>query len=376
MAEVVLEAVTKLYKGRVPACVDVDLRISDGDFVCILGPSGSGKSTLLKLIAGIEAVSRGRILFDGVDVTQVPPERRDVAMVFQSYALYPTMTVFENIAFPLRVRGVPRKEVERRVHETAVLLGLQGVLKRWPRELSGGERQRVAIGRAIIRKPKVFLFDEPLSNLDAHLRVQMRLELRRLHSLLRTTFIYVTHDQDDAMAMGSHIAVMNLGRIQQFGTPGEVYDAPSNQFVASFVGKTPMNFIDGELVVDGERTVVRTDCLDFPVTVRATHLPTPQVVVGIRPEHMVVGPQSDGMYCMEGALLSMEGMKPYVYASVQVGSRRIVSLVREGWEHTPVGERVSIHVNPAGLHFFSRDGGERLPIVAAQPSAGTLERSI
>ncbi|MDQ3937336.1 MAG: ABC transporter ATP-binding protein, partial [Chloroflexota bacterium] len=236
---------------------ETSITFRDGLFTCILGPSGSGKSTILKLLAGIEEVTSGRIWFDGSDVTHVTPERRDVAMVFQSYALYPQMTARDNIAFPLQLRGVARAERYRRVDEVAALLGIGPTLDRLPRQLSGGERQRVALGRAIVRAPKVFLLDEPISNLDANLRMQTREELKRIHAELKATFIYVTHDQDDASAMGDEVVVMAAGRIHQADRPADVYHRPADRFVASFLGRLPMNFLKGSFNIERRSLVLR-----------------------------------------------------------------------------------------------------------------------
>ncbi|PRX38150.1 multiple sugar transport system ATP-binding protein [Meinhardsimonia xiamenensis] len=244
MGRIVLDKVNKTF-GEVEVIPPLDLEIEDGEFCVFVGPSGCGKSTLLRLIAGLEDVSSGRIEIDGEDVTEVPPAKRGLAMVFQSYALYPHMTVRRNIAFPLRMAGLDREEIERRVAHAAEVLNLTAYLDRRPGQLSGGQRQRVAIGRAIVREPRAFLFDEPLSNLDAALRVGMRLEISELHNRLKTTMIYVTHDQVEAMTMADKIVVLNAGRIEQVGSPLELYRAPRNLFVAGFIGSPKMNFIEG-----------------------------------------------------------------------------------------------------------------------------------
>ncbi|MFA4647052.1 ABC transporter ATP-binding protein [Pyrococcus kukulkanii] len=256
MAEVKLVNVWKIF-GGFAAVKDLTLEVRDGEFLVLLGPSGCGKTTTLRMIAGLEEPSKGRIIIGDKVVADaekgvfIPPKERDVAMVFQSYALYPHMTVYDNIAFPLKLRKLPKQEIDRRVKEVAEMLGLTELLKRKPRELSGGQRQRVALGRAIVRKPKVFLMDEPLSNLDAKLRVKMRAELKKLQRQLGVTTIYVTHDQVEAMTMGDRIAVMNKGVLQQVGTPEEVYEKPKNTFVAGFIGTPPMNFTEGTVREDG-----------------------------------------------------------------------------------------------------------------------------
>jgi multiple sugar transport system ATP-binding protein len=244
MAQVVLNDVTKVYPGPVRAVERVSLEIGDGEFVVLVGPSGCGKSTTLRMIAGLEEITAGTIVIDGRIVNDVHPKDRDIAMVFQNYALYPHMSVYKNMSFGLKLRGTPKSEIDRRVREAARVLGIEDLLDRKPRQLSGGQRQRVAVGRAIVREPKAFLFDEPLSNLDAGLRVEMRAELKRLHMRLKTTTVYVTHDQEEAMTLSDRVVIMHLGVVQQVGTPLEVYRRPANRFVASFLGTPPMNFLD------------------------------------------------------------------------------------------------------------------------------------
>ena len=287
MASVTYEHVTKKF-GDFVALNDLNIEIEDKEFLVLVGPSGCGKTTALRCLAGLEEISLGRILIGDNVVNDVPPKDRDIAMVFQSYALYPHMTVFDNMAFGLKLRKVPKDEIKRRVEEAAQILGIEGLLKRKPRELSGGQRQRVAVGRAIVREPKVFLFDEPLSNLDAKLRVQTRAEISRLHQRLQTTFIYVTHDQTEAMTMASRIAVMNKGLLQQLDTPQTLYDKPSNLFVAGFIGSPAMNFFPANLRKDGAALFVDTG--DFAVKVpenrNAVYAPYAgkEVIFGIRPE--------------------------------------------------------------------------------------------
>src|SRR5213594_3674097 len=243
MAQVVLDHVTKVFDDQVMAVDDLTLTVGDGEFIILVGPSGCGKTTALRMLAGLEKVTSGRIAIDGRVINDVSPRDRDIAMVFQNYALYPHMTVFRNLAFGLRQRKVPSHEIDRRVHEVSEILGLDDLLKRRPAQLSGGQRQRVAMGRALVREPKAFLLDEPLSNLDAKLRVQMRAELKRIHQRLGITTIYVTHDQVEAMTLGDRIVVMSNGRVQQIGRPQEVYRHPANLFVAGFIGSPPMNLI-------------------------------------------------------------------------------------------------------------------------------------
>ena len=287
MSSVSYEHVTKKF-GDFTALNDLDIQIEDKEFLVLVGPSGCGKTTALRCLAGLEEISLGRILIGDNMVNDVPPKDRDIAMVFQSYALYPHMSVFDNMAFGLKLRKVPRDQIQRRVEEAAQILGIEGLLKRKPRELSGGQRQRVAVGRAIVREPKVFLFDEPLSNLDAKLRVQTRAEISRLHQRLQTTFIYVTHDQVEAMTMASRIAVMNKGVLQQLDTPQNLYDFPSNLFVAGFIGSPAMNFFPAHLRKDGNTLYV--DTVDFTLKVPEgyvdSYMPVvdKEVIFGIRPE--------------------------------------------------------------------------------------------
>ncbi|GAB4339664.1 MAG: sn-glycerol-3-phosphate ABC transporter ATP-binding protein UgpC [Calditrichia bacterium] len=289
MASVELKNVYKIYDNQVTAIKDASLKIEDKEFVVLVGPSGCGKSTLLRMIAGLEEISRGEILIDGQVVNSIPPKDRDIAMVFQNYALYPHMTVYENMAFGLKLRKFPKDEIQRRVEEAAEILGIREYLQRKPKALSGGQRQRVAVGRAIVRQPKVFLFDEPLSNLDAKLRVQMRIEISRLHHRLQSTMIYVTHDQIEAMTMGTKIVVLKDGVIQQVDSPLNLYNNPANKFVAGFIGSPAMNFFEGELVEEnGLNFRSRTMNFVLPENL-ATKLKSSgkkKVVLGVRPEHI------------------------------------------------------------------------------------------
>lgn len=287
MASVTYKHVWKRF-GDFTALNDLNIEIEDKEFLVLVGPSGCGKTTALRCLAGLEEVSDGEVLIGNNVVNDVPPKDRDIAMVFQSYALYPHMTVYDNMAFGLKLRKTPKEEIKRRVEEAAGILGIEALLKRKPRELSGGQRQRVAVGRAIVREPKVFLFDEPLSNLDAKLRVQTRAEISKLHNRLQTTFIYVTHDQTEAMTMASRIAVMNKGLLQQLDTPQVLYDLPSNLFVAGFIGSPAMNFFsakilkkDGDLMVDAGAFIVK---IPQDRMAKYAHLADKEIIFGIRPE--------------------------------------------------------------------------------------------
>jgi len=365
LAEVRLDRVVKRYPGVAGDAVkETSLTFEEGLFTCILGPSGSGKSTVLKMLAGIEEVTSGRILMDGVDVTNVTPERRDVAMVFQSYGLYPNMTARDNIAFPLMLRGLKKPDRYGKVDEVATMLGIRDLLDRHPRALSGGERQRVALGRAIVRKPKVFLLDEPISNLDANLRATTREELKRLHLQLGATFIYVTHDQDDAEAMGDRVVVMARGEVQQVDPPATIYRRPANRFVASFVGRLPMNFIPGDIRAEDGRTWFASDVIRVELPGQEPPGLRP-VVLGVRPEGVAVVPRgSQG--AMTGRVTLTEVVAPDEYATISVADRSIRARVPAD---VAIGDEVGVAFIPSHLLFFDSDTGERLAITADAPAA-------
>ena len=329
MGSITLEGVRKAFGSHV-VIPSADLEIEDGSFVVFVGPSGCGKTTLLRMIAGLEDVSGGRILIDGANVVDVPPAKRGLSMVFQSYALYPHMSVRGNIAFGLKMAGLPRAEITRKVEAAAATLNLADYLDRKPRELSGGQRQRVAIGRAIVREPKAFLFDEPLSNLDAALRVQMRQEVTRLQRQLATTAIYVTHDQVEAMTMADRIVVLNAGRIEQYGTPLDLYERPANLFVAGFIGSPRMNLIGQEVA---ERYGAAT--------------------VGIRPEHISVGRDGQGW---EGTVRAAEhlGSDTFFYVDTpEIGS---ITARYIGELGIRAGDQVRLQPDPAHIHRFDQEG--------------------
>ena len=291
MAEVSCRKVVKVYEGGVQAVKGIDLEIADQEFVVLVGPSGCGKSTTLRMIAGLEEISGGEIAIGGDVVNDVPPRDRDIAMVFQNYALYPHMSVFDNMAFGLKLRKFPKDEIKRRVDEAARILDIHALLERKPKALSGGQRQRVAMGRAIVRNPKVFLFDEPLSNLDAKLRVQMRTEIKKVHQTVRTTTVYVTHDQVEAMTLADRVVVMNQGVIEQIGTPQDLYHHPATRFVAGFIGSPAMNFLPGKVEKTGAGLALRINpsiALAVPAerTARYTPFAGKDMLLGVRPEHM------------------------------------------------------------------------------------------
>lgn len=285
MACLKLQAVTKSYDGVTPVIKQIDLDVADGEFIVMVGPSGCGKSTLLRMVAGLERTTSGDIYINHQRVTEMEPKDRGIAMVFQNYALYPHMSVFDNMAYGLKIRGFGKEQIRQRVEEAARILELQPLLKRKPRELSGGQRQRVAMGRAIVREPAVFLFDEPLSNLDAKLRVQMRLELQQLHHRLKTTSLYVTHDQVEAMTLAQRVIVMNKGIAEQIGTPSEVYQRPASLFVASFMGSPAMNLFAGTISSDGHAFIL-SDGMTLPLDVPQPQWASRCLTLGIRPEHI------------------------------------------------------------------------------------------
>jgi multiple sugar transport system ATP-binding protein len=349
MASVTFDSVTKRYTADLAAVQDLSLQIKDKEFMVLVGPSGCGKSTALRMLAGLESITDGHIKIGDRVVNDVPSRGRDIAMVFQSYALYPHMTVYDNMAYPLKMRNTPKAEVQKRVNNAAQILGLENFLQRRPRALSGGQRQRVALGRAIVRDPQVFLLDEPLSNLDAKLRVQTRIELQKLHKRLGTTFIYVTHDQVEAMTMGDRIALMRDGVLQQVATPDELYDHPANMYVAGFIGSPTMNFIPA--TVDGTRAKASGFELDLPKP-----LGQRQVVLGIRPEALVQeGLEGTG----DGASLDMKvevverlGSDQFVYG--QVGGDAVTARVDPKLKIT-TGDAVRLRVDPGAVHVFDAD---------------------
>jgi multiple sugar transport system ATP-binding protein len=342
MASVSIQGVRKSY-GDVHIIRGVDVDIRDGEFVTLVGPSGCGKSTLLRMVAGLEDISEGRIHIGPKVVNDMPPKDRDIAMVFQSYALYPHMTVQENMAFSLKMKGAPQAEIALKVDRAAQILDLGHLLDRYPRQLSGGQRQRVAMGRAIVRDPQVFLFDEPLSNLDAKLRVQMRTEIKALHQRLNTTVIYVTHDQVEAMTMADKIVVLNDGVVQQVGSPLEVYDHPANQFVAGFIGSPAMNFLKGRLRADGlaldEHRVLR--CPGAPAARIGTEL-----VYGVRPEHFRF---DDAGFEAKVEVVEPTGSETQVMASA--AGQAITAVFRERVAARP-GEIIRLAVDEGHAHLF------------------------
>jgi multiple sugar transport system ATP-binding protein len=345
MARVVIRDVAKFY-GSVEALKGVSVDVVDGEFLVLVGPSGCGKSTLLRMIAGLEEISAGQIIIGDKVVNDLSPKERDIAMVFQNYALYPHMTVAENMGFSLRLGGAPKVEIKEKVDRAAAILGLHDLLERQPRQLSGGQRQRVAMGRAIVRDPQVFLFDEPLSNLDAKLRVQMRAEIKELHQRLGTTTIYVTHDQIEAMTMADKIVLLRDGVVEQMGTPLELYDSPVNMFVAGFIGSPSMNFINGEIRAEGFCT---GDGVVLPLGGDAS-AGTGRGVYGVRPEHLHLDQGG-----VEATLIVVEPTGSETMVVARLGQQQIVGVFRERITSRP-GETIRIVPEIAATHLFREDG--------------------
>jgi multiple sugar transport system ATP-binding protein len=359
VAEVTFESVSKHF-GDVVAVDELSLSAGDDDFLVLLGPSGCGKSTALRMLAGLETPTGGTIRIGGEVVNHVEPKKRDISMVFQSYALYPHKSVFANIAFPLRARKVPVDEQRRQVESAAEMLGLDELLDRKPGQLSGGQRQRVALARAIVRHPKVFLMDEPLSNLDAKMRTQTRAELVELHQRLRTTFIYVTHDQVEAMTMGTKVAVLDAGRLQQLGPPQEVYRRPANVFVARFIGSPPMNTLKGSIIDrDGQRLLVLPGFQIALPPDLASHLDRgdhAEIVAGVRPEHLSVA--DDGLPVRLRVVESL-GHERHLVCEAESGEVLIVRTPAEG-DLPPEGSTTHLMTTPDRLHLFDAASGQRI----------------
>ena len=393
MANVVLKNIKKVYphsevkkrnkkkkKGDAPqkktnllitdegvvAVQDFNIEIKDREFIVLVGPSGCGKSTTLRMIAGLEDISDGELFIDGKKVNDIAPKDRDIAMVFQNYALYPHMTVYDNMAFSLKINKVPKDEIDKKVREAAEILGITEYLERKPKALSGGQRQRVAIGRAIVRNPKVFLMDEPLSNLDAKLRNQMRAEIIKLHQRIDTTFIYVTHDQTEAMTLGDRIVIMKDGVIQQIGTPQEVFDSPANLFVAGFIGMPRMNLFDAELTKDGDDYAVVVD--GYRVTLPASkqanlkrnNVAPQQITLGVRPEHITLA-ENDGI---SGTIDVSEMMGSEIHLHVTAGDKDVIIIVPtldlDASKKLDMGEPIAFTFGGNVVHLFSKETEENL----------------
>ena len=359
MCEVILKNVTKIFGKDNLVIEGVNLEIKDKEFFTIVGPSGCGKSTILNMIAGLEEVSSGEIIFDQERVNDLPPARRDVAMVFQSYALYPHKNVFENIAFPLKIRKLPKTEISDRVKKTAFILGIQHLLSRKPKELSGGQRQRVALGRAIVRKPKVFLLDEPLSNLDAKLRVYMRAELKKLHKEIETTMIYVTHDQAEAMTLSDRVAILFDGKIQQCDLPQMVYNFPANKIVAEFIGSPSMNFFEGELTRKDDKTSVRFSDQDSFLIAEGKEfdLKHKEIIFGVRPEDVVIGSEKKQGW-FSGTIFATEPLGNATYVDIQWNMNRLKAEAKPDFDGKP-DSPIYFTFKKEKIHLFDKTNGKR-----------------
>lgn len=357
MATVTFDGISRVYPGTDRPSVDqLSLEIGDGEFLVLVGPSGCGKSTTLRMLAGLEEVDSGTIRIGDTDVTDVPPKDRDIAMVFQNYALYPHMTVAENMGFALKIAGVGKEERAARVREAAKLLDLEAYLDRKPKALSGGQRQRVAMGRAIVRQPQVFLMDEPLSNLDAKLRVQTRTQIASLQRRLGVTTVYVTHDQTEALTMGDRIAVLKDGVLQQVGTPRDLYETPQNVFVAGFIGSPAMNLFPATIAENGLQ--FGTLAVSSPAVAAAG---SGQVTVGVRPEDLTVAPAGEAGLAVEIDLVEELGADGYLYGHTVGGGERIDLVARvDGRNHPSIGETVTLVPNAVHLHVFDGQSGVRI----------------
>ena len=363
MANLSLKHIYKVYPGDVTAVKDFNLEIADKEFIVFVGPSGCGKSTTLRMIAGLEEISKGELYIGDRLVNEVEPKERDIAMVFQSYALYPHMTVYDNMAFGLKLRKVPKDEIDKKVKDAAKILDIEHLLDRKPKALSGGQRQRVALGRAIVREPKVFLMDEPLSNLDAKLRVQMRTEISKLHQRLQTTFIYVTHDQVEAMTMGTRIVVMKDGIVQQVDSPQEIYNNPANIFVAGFIGSPQMNFIDGTIKEEGGKyfACFQSEKIEMPMDkarlLKEKGYIGKNVIIGIRPEHLdddqeLVAANPTTVIKSKVEVTELMGAESYIYT--KLGDQNITVRVN-GSTKLQNGQEAKFYVDANKIHIFDKE---------------------
>ncbi|MFJ4429633.1 ABC transporter ATP-binding protein [Pseudomonas sp. NPDC089395] len=373
MATLELRNVNKTYGSGLPDTLkDIQLSIRDGEFLILVGPSGCGKSTLMNCIAGLENITGGAILIDDQDVSGMSPKDRDIAMVFQSYALYPTMSVRENIEFGLKIRKMPQAAIDEEVARVAKLLQIEHLLARKPAQLSGGQQQRVAMGRALARRPKLYLFDEPLSNLDAKLRVEMRTEMKLMHQRLKTTTVYVTHDQIEAMTLGDKVAVMKDGIIQQFGTPQQIYNDPANQFVASFIGSPPMNFIPVRLAKQDGRLLALLDSgqarCELPLGVAAEGLEGREIILGIRPEQITQGSgEGNGLPGIRAEVQVTEPTGPDLLVFVTLNQTKVCCRLAPDIT-CKVGDSLNLQFDPARVLLFDAASGERLGLGAGNAS--------
>ncbi|APO80386.1 MULTISPECIES: sn-glycerol-3-phosphate ABC transporter ATP-binding protein UgpC [Pseudomonas] len=378
MATLELRNVNKTYGSGLPDTLkDIQLSIKDGEFLILVGPSGCGKSTLMNCIAGLEQITGGAILIDQQDVSGMSPKDRDIAMVFQSYALYPTMSVRENIEFGLKIRKLPQAAIDEEVARVAKLLQIEHLLARKPAQLSGGQQQRVAMGRALARRPKIYLFDEPLSNLDAKLRVEMRTEMKLMHQRLKTTTVYVTHDQIEAMTLGDKVAVMKDGIIQQFGTPQQIYNDPANQFVASFIGSPPMNFIPVRLTQQDGRLLAVLDSgqarCELPLGVAADELEGREIILGIRPEQIALGAaEGNGLPGIRAEVQVTEPTGPDLLVFVTLNQTKVCCRLAPDVA-CRVGDSLNLQFDPARVLLFDAASGERLHLAT---TAATMKDNV
>lgn len=378
MATLELRNVNKTYGSGLPDTLkDIQLSIKDGEFLILVGPSGCGKSTLMNCIAGLEQITGGAILIDQQDVSGMSPKDRDIAMVFQSYALYPTMSVRENIEFGLKIRKLPQAAIDEEVARVAKLLQIEHLLARKPAQLSGGQQQRVAMGRALARRPKIYLFDEPLSNLDAKLRVEMRTEMKLMHQRLKTTTVYVTHDQIEAMTLGDKVAVMKDGIIQQFGTPQQIYNDPANQFVASFIGSPPMNFIPVRLTQQDGRLLAVLDSgqarCELPLGMAADEMDGREVILGIRPEQIALGAaEGNGLPGIRAEVQVTEPTGPDLLVFVTLNQTKVCCRLAPDVA-CRVGDNLNLQLDPARVLLFDAASGERLHLAT---TAATMKDNV
>ncbi|KYC19039.1 ABC transporter ATP-binding protein [Pseudomonas sp. ABFPK] len=378
MATLELRNVNKTYGSGLPDTLkDIQLSIKDGEFLILVGPSGCGKSTLMNCIAGLEQITGGAILIDQQDVSGMSPKDRDIAMVFQSYALYPTMSVRENIEFGLKIRKLPQAAIDEEVARVAKLLQIEHLLARKPAQLSGGQQQRVAMGRALARRPKIYLFDEPLSNLDAKLRVEMRTEMKLMHQRLKTTTVYVTHDQIEAMTLGDKVAVMKDGIIQQFGTPQQIYNDPANQFVASFIGSPPMNFIPARLTQQDGRLLAVLDSgqarCELPLGMAADEMDGREVILGIRPEQIALGAaEGNGLPGIRAEVQVTEPTGPDLLVFVTLNQTKVCCRLAPDVA-CRVGDNLNLQFDPARVLLFDAASGERLHLAT---TAATMKDNV
>ena len=362
MANISLQNISKSYDGKTMTIKDVSFEINDREFMVLVGPSGCGKSTILRMIAGLEEINGGDIYIGDTRINDLKPKDRDIAMVFQNYALYPHMTVYQNMAFGLKLKKVPRKQIDERVRAAADILEIDELLQRRPSAMSGGQRQRVAIGRAIVRDPKVFLFDEPLSNLDAKLRVQMRVELQRLHQKLKATMVYVTHDQVEAMTLGNRIVVLHKGEIMQIGTPMELYNQPQNKFVAGFIGSPPINFLEGSIKTDEGYTFIHDDSgIEIRIPEDKGELiskrTNKKVIIGIRPENIRSQSGDDGYYPIKLPVIAVEKMGNEILVYAQAGQCQLIARF-ESEAVVEVNKSRELYFNTSKMLFFDPESEE------------------